>query len=388
MSKKITQEEFENRVYQKYDGKFSVVGEYVNWRTPIEIKCNQCNNNFTRISASITSGNVCCPVCDSAKVTNSTIYNLTDLWGTDPEIANLLEDPQIGHKYKRCSDIKTVFICPDCNYRNINSIAKVTSRGFKCKLCGGTISYPNQFLYSILDQIGICFKPEYIIHGYPYRYDAFFIYDNDKYLIEMDGAYGHGCIDTANRTKHEQIMDDFAKDQIAKDNGYKLIRIDCKYRDIEIRFEYIKKSIINSDLYKILNIPDCIFETANKNASMSKLEQVVDLWNDGVRSYSVYTQKLHKHRATIRKYLFQASEIGIIAESYDEILKQMRIESNHSISVSKGQPIICNETGMKYNSMSEAERLTGISSIRDYFCKNRKYAGTLQDGTKLTWTKI
>ena len=49
---------------------------------------------------------------------------------------------------------------------------------------------------------------------------------------------------------------------------------------------------------------------------------------------------------------------------------------------------MCVETNQVYVSIAEASRLTGISSIQRAVDNKNRYAGTLPDGTKLTWKSL
>ena len=389
MGKKLTQEKFEDQVYKKYNGMFSVVGKYVDWKTPIEIKCNNCGNVFSKKPNSITAKGrtVRCPECEG-KYISSITNDKNDLWATHPDIACLLEDSEIGHKYRHASDHETCFVCPDCGHRQIAKIKNITKRGFKCKCCGSVPYYPNQFLYNLLDYAGVSFNAEYNLPGSPYRYDAHFQYNNKDYLVEMDGAYGHGCVNTPNRTIDKQIYDDDQKDIIAINNDMIIIRVDCKYSGSNDRFEYVKNSIKNSELQKLFNFSDEQFVEADRMANISKVKRFVSYWNDGIHSYDELCELLHKCRASVRKLIKISCDLNLIKEPYDEALHIVRLYSNHKLSVSKGTPVVCNETGETYDSMSQAERLTGIKTIRNYFYKHKKYAGILSDGTKLTWSKL
>ena len=385
----LTQEKFNNKIKEKYGDKYTVIGEYQKWDMPIKIKCNNCGYDFDRTPNSLTAKGrkTHCPRCEGKLTSSVVVEGITDLCSTDPDIADLLEDKTVGKKYKRNSIFETWFICPDCGHRHFDKIKNVTKRGFKCKCCGCTSLYPNQFLYNLLDILGVEFRPEYQLDGYKYRYDAFFIYNNKKYLVEMDGAYGHGCVDTASRTIDEQIKDDANKDIIALQNGYILIRVDCKYTGSDDKFEYVKNSIYNSELLRIFSITDEDLNEANYRASIPKIKTVLSLWDDGIRSYDVFGDKLHSCRPTIRNLLHRCSDFGLIKKSYQDICSEMRIASNKKLAISKGIPVICNETGEIFYSISEAERQTGFH-IRSFFSQNRKYAGVLPDGTKLTWTKL
>lgn len=92
---KLTQEEFEKQVINKYHGKYSVIGKYIKWDVPIKLRCNSCGYVFERTPNNITAKNrsICCPSCESNKVSNVVVQGVNDLWTTDPEIAQYLEDP-------------------------------------------------------------------------------------------------------------------------------------------------------------------------------------------------------------------------------------------------------------------------------------------------------
>ena len=54
MARRLTQEEFVQKVNDKYKGKYEVVGEYVDAQTPIEIKHRSCGTIFPRKPNKIT----------------------------------------------------------------------------------------------------------------------------------------------------------------------------------------------------------------------------------------------------------------------------------------------------------------------------------------------
>ena len=130
------------------------------------------------------------------------------------------------------------------------------------------------------------------------------------------------------------------------------------------------------------------FTSIDVISSISTLNSVVDLWNDGVRSYDEINEKLHIPRPTIRRYLKEASDKKIISDTYEEILKSMRKVSNKKLQKTKGKHILCVETNQVYVSIAEASRLTGISSIQKAVDNKNRHAGTLTDGTKLTWKPL
>ena len=67
-------------------------------------------------------------------------------------------------------------------------------RGFHCTACDDGISFPNKFGRSLLGQLPIEYC-EYEWNPYwlkPYKYDSYFVYYGNEYVLEMDGDLGHG----------------------------------------------------------------------------------------------------------------------------------------------------------------------------------------------------
>ena len=241
---------------------------------------------------------------------------------------------------------------------------------------------------NILSLLNINFETEYRIGNYPYRYDFYFNYNGMNYLIEMDGAYGHGCNELSKMTIDEQIFIDNTKDKIASENDYIMIRIDCKYRSDKNKYEYVRNNIISSQLNDIFDISNEILDYANLLSQTSNIYKLAELWNSGIHSYKEISDILHIGRPTIRKYAKQCIELKLIDCNYNDFLSQIRLESNKQISATKGHKIICEQTNEIFNSMQEAMRIKQLTSLPAYFYKHRKYCGKLEDGTKLTWRKL
>lgn len=72
MSKKITQKEYENRIYNLYGDEYSVIGTYIRALDKIKIKHNICDTEFDVIAVNFSNGKSKCPLC--TKCSN----NITD----------------------------------------------------------------------------------------------------------------------------------------------------------------------------------------------------------------------------------------------------------------------------------------------------------------------
>lgn len=54
MCKKITTEEFKNRLFNIWGNQFELLSEYVNNETDVTLKCNQCGNIITKRPVKMT----------------------------------------------------------------------------------------------------------------------------------------------------------------------------------------------------------------------------------------------------------------------------------------------------------------------------------------------
>lgn len=90
-----------------------------------------------------------CPVCACKKV----LIGVNDIATTRPDVARLFANPDDAYNLTECSPQKRDFVCPCCG-TIINAIVENVSRqGLGCKKCGDGFSYPNKFMFNVLDQI-------------------------------------------------------------------------------------------------------------------------------------------------------------------------------------------------------------------------------------------
>lgn len=389
MPKKLTQDEFVQKVNEKYNGKFEVVGEYVNAKTPIKIKHKDCGTVFPRIAADITSKykNVCCPVCDGYSG-KTPLVGINDLWTTHPEIAKLLKNPEDGYKVSHGSNVKKDFLCEYCG-ETVNEIVNHVVRygRITCRFCSDGVRYPNRFMANLLKMLNVEFETEYIIKPYPYKFDFYFMFNQQYYVVEMDGGIGHGNKTYDGKRDYIGLETDRIKDSICYDNDIEPIRIDCNYKSYN-RFEHVKQSVISSKLSLLFNLDNIDFEHIDKLSCSSLTIDIANYWKSGIKSYDELKKFTNLCRLTIRKYLKEACEKGFIDDSYENILKEIRLASNKKLANTKGVKVMCDQTREVFYSIAEAERQTGVKNIKGYLYGQRHYAGTLPDGTKLTWTKI
>jgi very-short-patch-repair endonuclease len=160
--------------------------------------------------------------------------------------------------------------CPDCG-RISNKKVKICDiykcNGFSCS-CSDGISYPNKFMYNILEQLGIEFETEYSPEWIsPRRYD--FYIPSMNLIIEMDGGLGHGkkVRNKNNKTAKDSIKIDDYKDNQAREQGIEVVRIDSDYDNMKNRFKYIKNNILtNKKLNELFDLDNIDWNKCNEFA--------------------------------------------------------------------------------------------------------------------------
>lgn len=227
------------------------------------IKCSNCNSTFKVSEANLERGDGC-PICSNHQIT----VGINDLWSTRPDIAMMLKNKDEGYQLMQFSNVEVDLVCTMCG-KDIGKhyIHNVSRFGVSCPYCGSATSYPNRLMSNLLLWLNEDYQSEVIFDWCTFpnyfdsniksfgRYD--FVVENKKLIIEMDGGFGHGNEPHPNSryTKEELIYRDNMKDELAKENGYKIIRIDCNYSSHN-RLEYCSKKILASNLNNLYKLDD------------------------------------------------------------------------------------------------------------------------------------
>jgi len=316
-----------------------------------------------------------CPYCCSSP--KKILIGFNDMWTTNPELAKLLANPEDGYKYTQYSHKKVDWKCLDCeNIIKNKNINDISTGMLSCSKCGDGISYPNKIGFNILEQLQAKFKPEYSPDWIkPKRYDFYFEFNNQEYILEMDGKLGHGNNNPLNGQISEESkeIDDY-KEKLAKEHNIKVIRIDC----LKSNLEYIKRNILNSKLATIFDLSNINWLKCHEYACSSLVKKVCSLWSDN-KNINDIVNIVNLHRDTVRKYLKQGAELGWCDynanNEYIKILKR----------------VLCIETNIVYNSILEATRniIDGSNWNISKCCKGKRdTCGILEDGTPLHWEHV
>lgn len=229
-----------------------------------------CGHDWEAVIYSRVGMGAGCPYCDGKRI----LVGFNDMWTTNPKLASKLAHPVDGYICTQGSTKKVNWKCPDCeNIIKNKTIADINKQGLSCPRCSDGISFPERFMYSLLRESGIEFvfdSTQKWSQGK--RYDFFLPKYN--WIIETHGLQHYEGSFSRYRTgrslKEEQENDEL-KESLAKENGIEnYIVIDAR----ESTMNWIRSSIINSDLFKIIGeIPD--FEKIEKMASKSFIKKSV-----------------------------------------------------------------------------------------------------------------
>lgn len=255
-------------------------------------------------------------------------------------MASLLFNLEDGYKYTEKSSKRLDWKCPYCN-RIIKekSVCNVNNNGLVCDFCNDGISYPNKLMGNILSQFNIEyiseFSPKWIA---PKRYD--FYIPSLSLIIEMDGKFHYKDNCKYGKTHQESLEIDKLKDNIAKEHGLIIIRIDCNYKSLDTRFEHIKENILLK-LNKYFDFKNINFEDANLSSLQRYIITSAKLYNEGLSVLNISNQ-LHLCQTTIKRYLTIGTHANIC----------------HYKADNRKSPILCKSTGHAFESVQLCEKLS------------------------------
>ena len=328
-----------------------------------------------------------CPVCSGLQV----CVGFNDIWTTNPDLGNLLANPNDGFKYMQNSNKHTDFKCPICGYickdKSINQVNR--DMDVRCPICKDGISYPNKFIFNSLLQIKD--KLDFLDREYRPKwckfelkekirtgiYDIYFGINNKEYIIEMDGGF-HEKLHS--KEKYYTLEDikyiDSMKDKLAIEHNIEMIRIDCSY-DYHDRYKYILRNILNSKLSEILPLELIDFEEANIKSQKSLLVEACNLWNNGYAAHEIMLE-LNIGKWLVSSYLKQGQKYNL-CNNYS---------AQNSTIRSSGTKVTCVNTGISYSTIAEPSKIYNIDDKGILNCcrGNDFSAGKdLNTGEKLFW---
>lgn len=314
-------------------------------------QCLVCNNIDTKSEYDIKRKRGCGVCCIGSKKVSEIINSIVS---TDPWMIKYFQGGYDEAKlYTRCSNQSIQAICPHCgNVRNklIKIVDIFRYDSINCP-CRDGISYPNKFMFGMLKELNFNFTTEYSPDWIkPKRYD--FYIPSMNVIIEMDGELGHGKNkhSKSNISKEESKSIDDYKDEMARQRGIEVIRIDCAYEN-KNRFNFIKqnasiklKSVFNLSIINWNKIKEYSLSNLVKEACENKKNNP-NLTTGDIGELMGYD------RQTILKWLKQGNGIWCNYDPY----KEMR-NSGTRQGKRNSYEVICVNDGNIFSSACELSR--------------------------------
>ena len=277
-------------------------------------RCNKCrfpDGSFFEnwiVEGSLLRGDGC-PCCSGHK----TMLGINTIWDTDRWMCNLGLSEEDAKTHTKCSMDKVFVICPKCNKKKKITISNIYNYKSICCVCGDGVSYPEKFMMSVLDQLGI----EYIFQLTKTTFDWCGKYKYDFYIPSINTiieTHGGQHYEDCTWSKAEDVQEnDRIKYELALQNGIKdggYIVIDCRYSDKE----WVKNNILSSklnelfDLKKRINWNECEEFALKSNT----VKEVCEYWSrkEDWKTTKTLVEIFGLSRDTIIDYLKKGAELG------------------------------------------------------------------------------
>lgn len=239
-------------------------------------KCNKCGWSEGWISEYKIEARGCSCCCG-----RTVVKGINDISTTAPWMVKFFSNKNDAYKYTCGSNKKIKTKCPDCGNEKYMIINNLFKKGFSCNKCSDGFSYPNKFMFNVLEQLNEEFVSEYSPIWVEGKFYDFYI-PSKKLIIEMDGGLGHGHKQHAKSKltpKQSKEIDDY-KDMKAIEHEIDVIRINCDYDYVYNRFEFIKSNILNSKLIKYYNLHNLNWDYINKKSIENRTKNICLFYND------------------------------------------------------------------------------------------------------------
>lgn len=304
--KRITHNDFCNQITE-VNPNITIISQYAGNRNKVLCKCNIDGYEWEAWPSHLLRGRGC-PLCANQVI----IAGVNDIATKRKDLIPYFKNKEEAHLYTTNSNVSIRGVCPNCGYEKDIYIGHLTNSGFGCSICGDGVSYPNKFIRNVLKQLDISFIPEFSPSWLGQRaFDVYFEFNNNKYIIEMDGGLGHGYGKhfKSSLTVEDLKERDIEKDKLAIEHGINVIRIDCWYKNFN-RAKYIKDNIINSELKDILDFSHINWIDCDIMSQKSLVKQVCDFYNSTNDSIQNIANNFQLSVSTVKRYLAKGTEFG------------------------------------------------------------------------------
>lgn len=303
-------EEYIQALLQK-NSKIMPVDKYINSATKIKHQCMLCGYVYEVSPENALSGKGCPLCCKPPQKIGPPPEFRNSIWASEYKdiCSKYLTDEQM-QSIMPGSTKKMLAKCPECGREKYIIPYNLIVNSLGC-ICGDSISYPNKFVYGVLNQLNIDFIPEYTTEwACNKKYD---IYIQQYNLIIENHGLQHYIDNPWDKSKslEDEQSNDLFKESLAKQNGIEeYIILDCRRSSVE----WIKHSIMQSKLPIILSFSenDINWDDVDKFATSNFVRKASDLFNKG-NSIPQIAKILNVSDTTVRTWVKKALNLsGVI----------------------------------------------------------------------------
>lgn len=268
-----------------------------------------------------------CPVCANRVI----IKGINDISTVRPDLVKYFLNIEDAFTKSVCSSGKAEMICPKCKSQKTMLISNLSRQDYGCHVCGDGISYPEKFISNLLKQLKVDFISQYsTIWSNTKRYDFYIPVYN--MIIETHGLQHYEQTGGFfNKPIEEEKENDLLKEKLAKENKIDLyIVLDCR----DSSLQWIKNSVLNSELSKFFNFDNIDWSECAKSATSSLVFEVSKYWKSKKENETTSTlaSLFDVRKTTIIQYLKKGTELGWCDYNPKEELRKAGVKSCNKIN--------------------------------------------------------
>ena len=271
-------------------------------------RCNKCGwTEGWIVEGSLLRGTGC-----GCCANQTAVLGINTIWDTDRWLCSLGVSEEDAKTHTRSSGDKVIVVCHDCGKTKRMKISTIYNEKSIGCTCGDGVKYPEKFMTSVLDQLGI----EYIFQLTKTTFDWCEDKRYDFYIPSLNTiieTHGRQHYEDCTWSKAKDVQEnDRIKYELALQNGIKdgdYVVIDCRYSNAE----WIKDSILNSKLNELFDLSEIDWIECGKKAQKNLVKEVCEYWNNNRQEWET-TKTLAEvfglSRGAITDYLKKGAVLG------------------------------------------------------------------------------
>ena len=291
------------------------------------VRCLKCGMDDYKLGQSLNQAGCLC--CSGFQV----FSGINDIGSTDPWLSEYFQNPIDARNHTHGEMTKIYPKCPYCGKvsekpYSINTLYQ--SKGFSCACKGSGMSYPEKYMSSLLDQLGIKYIRQATTCHLKFDVDSkmYDFYDaHNSCIIETHGPQHYEDWIPQNnwRTYEDEHANDVFKETVARQNGIQhYIIVDCR----KSYNEYMKHSILASGLLETYGVSksDIDWEQCNRYATSNIVKNVCDDFMKYLYHNDTLAEIYHISNQTVRDYIRRGAELGWSDYSLYTLITSKRIQ--------------------------------------------------------------